>query len=52
MASLEQKLQAEIKMRELIEEAGLPAPDEIEYGYTCIRLFWREQNAVVIIDID
>jgi len=52
MASLKQKIAAEVKMRELIEEKGLPEPDMIEYGYTCIRLFWNEPKIVLIVDID
>jgi hypothetical protein len=52
MASLKQKLEAEIKMRDLLEDSGLPPPDEVEYGFTCIRLFWYEQKAVVVVDID
>ena len=39
-------------MRELLEDSGVPPPDEVEYGYTCIRLFWHETKSVVVIDID
>ena len=52
MATLKQKIDAERKMRELLEQNGLPSPDRIEYGYTCIRLYWDETKVVVIIDID
>jgi hypothetical protein len=52
MASLERKREAERRMQELIEREGLPAPDEIEYGATCIRLFWNEQKLVVVVDLD
>jgi hypothetical protein len=52
IATLKQKIEAEAQMRELLEEGGLPQPDEIEYGYTCIRLFWHDTKSVVIIDID
>lgn len=52
MATLAQKIEAEQKMRELLEENGLPPPDAVEYGYTCVRLFFNEPKAVVIVDID
>lgn len=52
MATLQQKIQAEARMRELIEEHGLPKPDAIEYGHTCIRVYWHETKTVVVVDID
>ena len=52
MASLAQKTEAEKRMRELLEESGLPQPDHVEYGYTCIRLFFNSTKQVVVIDID
>lgn len=52
MAKLQQKIRAEHQMRTLLEENGLPQPDHVEYGHTCIRLLWYEQKAAVIIDID
>jgi hypothetical protein len=52
MATLAQKIEAENRMRELLEQSGLPAPDAVEYGHTCVRLFWREPKTCVIIDID
>jgi hypothetical protein len=52
MASLAQKIEAEKRMRELLEESGLPEPDHVEYGFTCIRLFFNRTKQVVVIDID
>ena len=52
MATLEQKIRAEVRVRELIETEGLPEPDEIEYGHTCIRLRWHESKVVLVVDID
>jgi hypothetical protein len=52
MATLAQKIEAERRMRELIEAGGLPQPDHVEYGFTCIRLFFNETKTVVVIDID
>ena len=52
MATLGQKIEAEIRMRKLLEEYGLPGPDHVEYGFTCIRLIFEETKTVVVIDID
>ena len=52
MATLAQKIETEQRMRELLEQSGLPQPDMVEYGYTCIRLFFEDSKTVVVIDID
>ncbi len=52
MATLKQKVEAEATMRELLADNGVPEPDEVEYGFACIRLFWHDTKTVVVIDID
>jgi hypothetical protein len=52
MATLVQKIEAERRMRGLLEDNGLPQPDHVEYGFTCIRLFFNRTKTVVIIDLD
>ena len=52
MATLAQKINAERRMRELLEQGGLPQPDRVEYGFTCIRLFFERTKQVVVVDID
>lgn len=52
MATLAQKVNAERRMRELLEQGGLPQPDRVEYGFTCIRLFFEDTKHVVVVDID
>jgi hypothetical protein len=41
---------AEARMRELLRDADLPQPDEVEYGEACIWLRWYEQKLVVQVD--
>jgi 8-oxo-dGTP pyrophosphatase MutT (NUDIX family) len=41
---------AEARMREILEEAGLPEPDEVGYGDGEIELRRREQKVAVVID--
>jgi hypothetical protein len=52
MATLKQKIAAERAARSMLEDGGLPQPDEVEYGYTCIRLIWHQEKRVVIVQID
>jgi len=52
MATLAQKIATEKRMRDLLEESGLPQPDYVEYGFTCIRLLFEETKTVLVIDID
>lgn len=52
MATLAQKIETEKRMRDLLEQGGLPQPDYVEYGFTCIRLVFEESKLVVVIDID
>ena len=52
MATLQQKIQCEKDAREMLRENDLPDPDRIEYGHTCIRLFWKESKTVLVVDID
>jgi hypothetical protein len=52
MATLEQKMQAERDALEMLERHGLPEPDEVEYGFTCIWLRWREPKLALVVQID
>ena len=52
VASLKQKIDAERTVRELLEQNGLPEPDEVEYGYGCVRMLFHEPKTALIIDID
>jgi len=52
MAPLARKIEAEKRIRDLLEENGLPQPDRVEYGFTCIRCFFESSKHVVIIDLD
>jgi hypothetical protein len=52
MATLEQKVAAERDALALLEQYGLPEPDDVEYGFTCIRLIWWEPKAALIVQID
>ena len=52
MATLIEKIRAEKRTRDFLEENGLPQPDHVEYGFTCIRLFFEASKTVLVVDID
>jgi hypothetical protein len=52
MATLAQKVKCEQRMRKLLKEGGLPEPDGVEYGYTCVRFFFAESRTCLVVDID
>ncbi len=52
MATLSQKIAAEQDARAMLDDHGLPQPDEVEYGHTCVRLFFHEEQVVLIVQID
>jgi hypothetical protein len=52
MTALARKIAAEKWMREWLEENGLPEPDFVEYGITCIRLFFNGIKHIVVLELD
>lgn len=52
MASLAQKIECEQRMRNLLYDSGLPEPDGVDYGHTCVRFFFEESKTCVVVDID
>ena len=52
MATLTEKIKCERNAREMLRRGGLPDPDRVEYGHTCIRLFWEQSKVVLVVDID
>lgn len=52
MSYLAQKIEAEKRMRDLLEASDLPQPDRVEYGFNCIRLFFEAARRVVVIDLE
>jgi hypothetical protein len=52
MANLAEKIDCERQVRDWLDEHGLPQPDDVEYGFTCIRLFFHDPKVVLVVDID
>lgn len=52
MATIARQIAAEHLLRTALADEGVPAPDAIEYGYTCIRALWFEPKVALVIDLD
>ena len=39
-------------MLALLEDSGLPLPDEVEYGTACVRFLWLDRKIAVVVDLD
>ena len=52
LATLREKRAAEQSARAMLDDHGLPQPDDVQYGATCVRLIWHEAKLVLVVDID
>ncbi len=52
MAPIDMKRLAERRFLELLDDSGLPAPDEVEYGENCVRFIWIDRKVVAVLDLD
>jgi hypothetical protein len=52
MATLTELQAAESKMRQLLADNDLPAPDEVEYRDGSVAFLWHETKTAVVIDVD
>jgi hypothetical protein len=52
MAPIDRKQQAERRVLALLEDSGLPLPDEVEYGTDCVRFLWLDRKVAVVVDLE
>jgi hypothetical protein len=52
MAPIDRKQQAERRMLRLLEDSGLPRPDEVDYGDQCVRFLWHDLKVAVVVELD
>jgi hypothetical protein len=52
MAPIDRKQQAERRILALLEDSGLPLPDEVHYGIDCVRFLWLDRKVAVVIDLE
>lgn len=52
MAPIDDKQRVERRMLRLLEDNGLPAPDEVEFGERCVRFLWHDRKVAVVVDLD
>lgn len=51
-STLKAKIAAEHKLRQLLAADGLPQPDEVEYGHSCVRFLFHESRTCIVVDLD
>ena len=44
--------EAESRFRQLLEDAGLPVPDRVDYEPERLVFFWDEPKAAVVVDLE
>jgi hypothetical protein len=52
MVPTEQHAEAERAMRALLDDAGLPAPDAVEYDDASVLFLWHDKKLAVVVDLD
>ena len=52
MSTLKHHLEADVRIRRLLEENGLPAPDAIEYEEHSVWVFWDEPRVALEIELE
>lgn len=52
MATVRTKIEVDVWLRKWLREHDLRPADAVEYGYGCVRLFWKEEKVVLVVDID
>jgi hypothetical protein len=52
MATINELHEAERAARQLLDDQGLPQPDQIEYREASIALLWNDRKVAMVIDVD
>ena len=54
MASMDRREQCERRMMALLEDSGLPLPDEVDLFYeeNSVLFMWSDQKVAVIVELD
>ncbi|MDE3130817.1 MAG: hypothetical protein KGL16_06650 [Acidobacteriota bacterium] len=52
MQQIDRQQLAERRFMALLEDSGLPLPDEVEYGTACVRFLWLDRKVAVVIELD
>jgi hypothetical protein len=52
MAPIDRKLQVQRRMLRLLDDNGLPAPDEVELGEREVRFLWLDRKVALVVELD
>ena len=52
MAPIDRKLQVQRRTLRLLEDNGLPGPDQIEFGEHEVRFLWLDRKVALVVELD
>lgn len=52
MQPIDRRELAERRMLALLEDSGLPLPDEVQHGTDCVRFLWLDRRVAVVVELD
>jgi hypothetical protein len=52
MAPIDEKQRVERRFLQLVEDCGLPAPDEVRYRTRSVEFLWLDRKVAVVVDLD
>lgn len=51
MVPIDVKRQCERRVLATLDDAGLPPPDEVEFGEVCVRFLWHDSKVALVVDL-
>ena len=52
MPPIDRKQWIERRMLRLLDDHGLPSPDEVEFGAGEVTFLWRDRKVAVVVELD
>jgi hypothetical protein len=52
MAPIDRKQQIERRMLRMLEDFGLPSPDEVRYGESEVTFLWYDRKVALVVELD
>ncbi len=52
MAPIDRKQQVERRVLRLLEDNGIPAPDEVHFAEREVRFLWLDRKVALVVDLD
>ena len=52
MALIDRKQQIERRMLRMLEDVGLPSPDEVRHGEREVTFLWLDRKVALVVELD